>query len=165
MSTLRSVLRGSAWALSLTVLCPAGAYAAETVGPSAPPPRQESALQPTQQPGTSQGMTMMCPMMAEMGMSGMNMSGMGMAGMNTSGLGTNHGTGTTTTLTDLAQNVSMRDITQMLQDMVAIQERMLAAIPQKQAIGIRRDLDRVKERSRELLTEIRGMISAAAKGE
>jgi len=68
-------------------------------------------------------------------------------------------------LTDLAQNVSMRDITQMLQDMVAIQERRLAAIPQKQATGIRRDLDRVKERSRELLTEIRGMISAAAKGE
>ena len=155
MRTLRSVLCRSAWALTLTVLGSAGAYAAETVGPSAPPPRQESALQPNQQPGTSQGMTMMCPMMA----------GMGTSGVNTSGLGMNHGTGTTTTLTDLAQNVSMRDITQMLQDMVAIQEQMLAAIPQKRATGIRRDLDRLKERSRELLTEIRGMISAAAKGE
>jgi len=160
VSTFRSVLRWSAWALTLTVLGAAGAYAAETVEASAPPPRQESALQPNQQPGTPQGTAMICPMMAAMGMSGMNMSG-----TNTSGLSMNHGTGTTTTLTDLAQNVSMRDITQMLQDMVAIQEQMLAAMPQKRATGIRRDLDRLKERSRELLTEISGMISAAARGE
>jgi hypothetical protein len=112
---------------------------------------------------------MICPMMTAMG-SGMQMNhgmmaGMGTAGANPSGLSMNHGAGGSATLTDLAQSVSMRDILQIVQELVAVQERVLETMPRKQAESIRRDVDRLKERSRELMTEIRGMVSATVKGE
>jgi hypothetical protein len=154
------------WLLALAVAGVAAVDAGEPT-PSAPGPGKESA-QPTV-PGTTQGMAMVCPMMAGMGggmqMSHGTMGGMTMAGTNASGLSMNHATGTGASLTDLAQNVSMRDILQIVQELVAVQERVLKAMARKQAVGIRRDVDRLKERSHELMTEIRGMVSAAAKGE
>ena len=167
MRTVRRAWRLSAWALMLTLAGSGGAYAAEPI-PGGPAGASPSAPGTDRGQGLPQGMTMVCPMMAGMsggmGMSSGMMAG-GMSGMNPSGMGMNHGAGTPTTLTDLAQNVSMRDILQIVQELVTVQARMLEVMPRKQAAGIRRDVDRLAERSRELMTEIREMVSTAARGE
>ena len=157
MERWRGILRAAGWAMVLAVVGPAGASAAETAGPPAAVQRQEPAPQAADRPTLPQGMMMVCPMMGGMGLSGM--------GPYASGLSMNHGTGQAATVTDLAQNVSLRDLALMFQDLVAVQERMLQRMPRRQAAEVRRDLDRLKERSREFLTEIRAMISAAAGGE
>jgi len=123
-----------------------------------------SSVQPSA-PSPTTGMPMTCPMMAGMHMGQGMMCSMGMSGMNASGMSMNHGTAPAVTLTDLAQNISLRDILQIVQEVLAVQEQVLEALPTKQAAGIRRDVVRLKERSRELMTEIRGMVSAAARGE
>lgn len=155
MRKLRAGLRLTGWLLALALAGAAGAEAGEAAS-STPAPRET--LQPSA-PGTGQGMGMVCPMMASMG------SGMQMGGTNASGLAMNHGASPSGSLTDLAQNFSMRDILQIVQELVVVQERMLQAVPRKEAAEMRRDVDRLKDRSRELMTEIRGMISSAARGE
>ncbi len=174
MHTLRvwPVMIVGAVFLLLVVAVRAGAGEASSPGPATPEP--EAGLQA---PAT--GGAMECPMMAAMGggmrmgcggmcgkgMSSMGMSNMGMSNMGVSSMGMNHAAGPTTTLTDMAQNVSLRDILRIVQDLAAVQERMLKSLPAARAADIRPELDRLKQRSGELLTEINGMISAAAKGE
>ncbi len=161
-------------ALSLLLLAAAHAGAGEAPT-RAPDVSKPEAVQQTPAPaGAAPGGMMECPMMAGMGremrmgcggMCGKGMSNMGMSNMGMSSMGMNHASGPTTTLTDMAQNVSLRDILRIVQDLAAVQERMLKILPAARTAEIRPELDRLKLRSTELLTEINGMISTSAKGE
>jgi hypothetical protein len=109
-------------------------------------------------------MAMGCGMMGGQGMrmGGMNMNAMNMSATGANGMGMNMGQNA---LTDMAQNVSMRDILQLVVDLARVQERMLEAMPGQPAPSMRGDLDRITEASRQLMRELKGMIDAAARGE
>jgi hypothetical protein len=151
-----------ACALALAIADPSWAQGFSPL-PAAPPapatPAQTTAVQPAQPPAGSQGMTMGCGMMR---MGGMNANGMNMSAPGANGMGMNMGQNA---VTDMAQNVSMRDILQVVLDMARLQERMLDAMPGKQAPGMRRDLERIKDTTSQLMGEIKGMINAAARGQ
>jgi hypothetical protein len=166
MHRFRAIGGAATWMFALMIATAVPAGAADATG--APQPGQEAvrpgSSAPAAQQGPPQGM-MMCPMMAGMGGGTGMMGGMGMSGMNMSGMTMSHGTGTGTTLTDMAQNVSLRDLAQLLQELLVIQEQTLAALPQQPTAEVRRDLARLKTRSSDLLSEIKAMVSAAARGE
>jgi len=150
----------SACALLLAITDPIWAQGVSPL--TAASPAQASTGQAPQQPAPGQEMTMGCGMMGrDMRMGGMNMSGPSSTSM--AGMGMNMGQNA---ITDMAQNVSMRDILQVVLDLARVQERMLEAMPGgKQAPGLRRDLERIKDTTGQLMGEIKGMINAAVRGQ
>jgi hypothetical protein len=163
MHTLRAWPIAIVGALSLLLLVTAHAGAGEAPTPAPDASRPEAAQQTPAPASAAPARMMECPMMASMS-SGMP-AGRGMMGMGMSGMSMNHSAGPTATLTDMAQNVSLRDMLRIVQDLTAVQERMLKSLPAARAAEIRPEIDRIKLRSGELLTEINGMVSATAKGE
>ena len=139
-------------ALALASAGPAWAQGFSPLPPSAP-------AAPPSPVASSPQMSMGCGMMR---MGGMNMNATNMSAAGPNGMGMNMGQ---SALTAMAQNVSMRDILQLILDMARLQEQMLEAMPAQQGPAMRRDLERIKDTSRQLMTEIKGMINAAARGE
>lgn len=123
--------------------------------------------QSSQQSAASQGqsstgmqMPMMCGMMGGMG----NMGTMGnMSGMGNSSLSHNMDQGLT--MREILYIVSMQDTLQAMQDMVRIQEKLVAGVNPDDRDSIRKEMDQINDRLKKLVSDYRGIITSRVRGE
>ena len=111
--------------------------------------------------------------MGGMGMGNMGMGGMGMGGMNMpqgtmnmpqSGLG--HTMDQGLTMKEIVFIVSMQDALQLMSDMIRIQEQLMdASTSSQKKTELRQDLAQVKEKTRKLIADYRGMLTNQVKSD
>lgn len=80
---------------------------------------------------------------------GMQMDQSGMSDLMTQGM----------TMKDIVQIISMQDMLQIMMDMTRIQEKMANASSSREKEVLRKELEEVREKTKKLMSELRGMIT------
>ena len=139
--------------------------AATTADPAASQVLQNFPPQPAIGQGTWQGYQQ-APMT---GMGGMGcMGGMGNmmgGGMNMSASGMNHNMDQGLTMREVLYIMSMQDALQAITDMIQVQEKLMGNVSPAEKESARQELKRIKEKTRKIALDYRGVLSGQLRSE
>jgi hypothetical protein len=149
--------------------------AAATVDPAASQAPQQPPQNFPPQPAIGQGawqgyqqapMTGMGGMGCMGGMSGMGgMGSMMGGGMNMSASGMNHNMDQGLTMREVLYIMSMQDALQAITDVIQVQEKLMGNVSPAEKESARQELKRIKEKTRKIALDYRGVLSGQLRSE
>jgi hypothetical protein len=146
--------------------------AATTPEQASPQPLQPAPQNFPPQPAIGQGAWQGYQQAPTTGMGGMGgmgcMGGMGSmmgGGMNMSASGMNHNMDQGLTMREVLYIMSMQDALQAITDMIQVQEKLMGNVSPAEKESARQELKRIKEKTRKIALDYRGVLSGQLRSE